>query len=74
MMKRKKQRWTQPTEAIELLNHYKEIIRNQQKRVIQYIFKQGEIFKKIQDTENFFNGSGQIRSNIFLKTAVYKTL
>ena len=26
-----------PTEAIELINHYEEIIRTQHKRVIQYI-------------------------------------
>ena len=41
------------TEAIKLINHYEEIISTQNKRVIQYIFKQGEFFKNFKDTEIF---------------------
>ena len=57
-----------PTEAIELIKHYEEIIRIQHKRVIQYIhniyniqytiYKQGEILKMFKETENFIDNVG----------------
>ena len=60
-----------PTEAIELINHYEEIIRTQHKRVIQYIYKQEEILKMLKENENFFDGSEQNRLTIYFKIAVY---
>ena len=63
-----------PTEAIEIINHCKEIIRTQHKQVKQYIHKQGEILKIFKETENFFDGSEKSRLTIYFKIAVYKIL
>ena len=62
------------TEAIEILNNYEKMIRTYHKQIIQCKFKQGEIFKKLKDIENFFNGSGQNRSTVYLKTVIHKIL
>ena len=62
------------TEAIEVINHFEEIIKTQHKKVIQYIYKQGGILKMFKETENFFDGTGQSRSTVYFKIAVYKLL
>ena len=61
-------------EATEVINHYKEIIKTQHKRVIQYTYKQGEIIKIFKETKNFFDNMGQSKSTVYFKTAVYKHL
>ena len=61
-----------PTETIELINHYEEIIRTQYKRVIQYSYKQREILKMFKGTENFFDNARRSRSTVYFKNAVYK--
>lgn len=63
-----------PTKAIELIYHWEEITKTQHKRVIQYIYKQGEILKFFKETENFFDGSEQSWLTIYFKIAVYKIL
>ena len=45
------------TEAIELRSHYVEIITTQHKRVIQYIYRQGEILKIFKETEKVFDNA-----------------
>ena len=62
------------TEAIELINHYEEIIKTQNKRFMRYIYKQGEILKMFKETESFFYNAGQSRSGIYFKIGVYKLL
>ena len=41
-------------EAIVTICSYEDIIKTQDKKVIRYISKHGELLKKFKDTENFF--------------------
>ena len=43
------------TEAIEVMNHYEEIIKTQHKRGIQYIYEQGEMVNMFKETERFYD-------------------
>ena len=40
-------------EAIFIIRHYEDIIKTQNKKPIEYIGKQGQLFKKFKETETF---------------------
>lgn len=63
-----------PGEAMTIIYHHEEIIKAQNKRVIGYVSKQGQILKKFRDTENFVENVGKIRSTVYFKTEIYKFL
>ena len=50
-----------------MICRYADIIKTQNKKIIWYIGKQGELLKKFRDTENFFDSVGQSRSAIYFK-------
>ena len=62
---------TNSRETIELIRHYEEIIKTQNKRVIGYIIKQGEILKKFKESKNFFDNAVQSRSTVYFKIVLY---
>ena len=61
-------------EATAIICRYKENIKTQNKKAIGHTGKQGELLKKFQDNENFFDNVGQSRSTIYFKISLYKLL
>ena len=54
-------------EAILMTNRYEGIIKTQNEKAIGYNGKQGQLFKKFKDTENFCNNVGHSRSTTYFK-------
>ena len=61
-------------EAILIILCYEDIIKTQNKKPIEYIGKQGQLFKKFKDTENFFDNVNNSKSTIYFKVSLYKFL
>ena len=51
-------RITNPREAINVINHYEEIMKTQDKKIIEYIAIQGQMLKKFKETEGFIENVG----------------
>ena len=51
-------------EAIRLINCYEDMIKALNKKAIEDNGKEGEVLKKFEDTENFFDNVAQSRSMI----------
>ena len=48
-----------PLEAIRLIQSYKEIMKTQNKRTIEYLGKQRQLLKKLRETRQFIENVGQ---------------
>ena len=61
-------------EATVIIRRFTEIIKTQNKKTIGCIAKQGQLFKKFKDTENFFDNVGKSRWTIYFKISLYEFL
>ena len=65
----------EPAEAIIIISRYEDILKTQNKKIINIFGKQGRIsLKKIRETEGFFETVVLICSNIYFKFRLYKFL
>lgn len=56
-------RITNPREAINVINHYEEIMKTRNKKIIEYIAIQGQMLKKFQETEGFIENKYNLGHN-----------
>ena len=59
-------------EAINVINHYEEITKKQNKKIRGYTAIQGEMLKKFKDTEDFTENVALSRSTVYFKIGLYK--
>ena len=57
-------------ETILIIRRYKDTIKTENKKEIGYIGKQGQLLKKLKDTEHFLGNFGQSRSKIYFKVSL----
>ena len=65
---------TTTREAINVINHFEEIMKIKNKKIIRYAAVQGQMLKKFKDMEDFIENEGLSRSTIYFKTGFYKFL
>ena len=58
---------TDPGEELRMINCYEELINNQNKRVIVYVARQGEIYKKCKTKETFSKMQKKVDQQCILK-------
>ena len=64
----------QANEVIIVIKKYKLLLKGENRKMIGMMGKQGELLKKIKETEEFFNHVDFSRSNIYFKIRMYKFL
>ena len=62
----------QANEVILVIKKYKLLLKGENRKMIGMMGKQGELLKKIKETEEFFNHVDFSRSNIYFKIRMYK--
>lgn len=65
---------TDRLEAVRIVQRYKEVIKSQNKIMIGYVGKQGQLFKKLRETEQFLENVGQSKPRVCFKIELYKYL
>ena len=65
---------TDPLEADRIIKRYKEIIKTQNKRAINYVGKLEQLLKKLKGTDQRFENVGQSKPTIHFKIGLYKFL
>ena len=60
--------------ATLIINHQENIIKTQNQKTIEYIGKQGQLLKKVKDTEHCFDNVVQSRSTVYFKISLNKFL
>ena len=61
-------------DAISLVKKHEDLLKSSNKRIIDIVAKQGELLKRFNDSDEFFDGVGLSRSNIYFKIRLYKFL
>ena len=61
-------------DGISLVKKYEDLLKGANKKIINIAGKQGELPKRFKDSDQFFDGVGLSRSNIYFKTRLYKFL
>ena len=56
-----------PGEGIAINNSYEQIIKTQNKKMIAFVAKQGQMLKKFRNTEYFIKNIGLRRLSIYFK-------
>lgn len=62
----------QANEVILVIKKYKLLLKGENRKMIGMMGKQGELLKRIKETEEFFNHVDFSRSNIYFKIRMYK--
>ena len=55
-----------------MIKHYEQMIKTKNKKVMNIFGRQGQLLKKFKDNENLFKTTGQSKSTINFKIALYK--
>lgn len=64
-----------PKEAIRMINkHYEQMIKTQNKKVINIFRRHGQLLKKFKDNKNLFKRTCQSKSTIYFKIRLNKFL
>ena len=53
--------------SISLVKKYEDLLKNSNKKITNIVAKQGELLKRVKDSDEFFDGVGLSRSNIYFK-------
>ena len=61
-------------DGICLVKKYEDLLRAENRKIINIVGKQGELLKIFRDAEEFFDHVGLSRSNIYFKISLYKFL
>ena len=61
-------------DCISLVKKYEDLLKSSNKKIINIVAKQGELLKRFKDSDEFFDGVGLSRSNIYFKIRLYKFL
>ena len=61
-------------DSISLVKKYEDLLRNSNKKITNIVAKQGKMLKRFKDSDEFFDGIGLSRSNIYFKIRLYKFL
>ena len=61
-------------DGISLVKKYEDLLKSGNKKIINIVGKQGELLKRFKDSDEFFDGVGLSRSNIYFKIRLYKLL
>ena len=61
-----------PREAINIANHYEEIMKTQNKKVIGILATQEQMLKKFKDMYDFIENIRLSRSTVYFKIEIYK--
>ena len=65
---------TEPRETTNFINHYEEIMKTQNKKIIEYVTIQRKMLRKFKGTEDFIENLRLNRSTIYFKIELYKFL
>ena len=63
-----------PREAINIANHYEEIMKTRNKKVIGILATQEQMLKKVKDMYDFIENIRLSRSTVYFKIGIYKFL
>ena len=63
-----------PKEAIRMIKHYEQMVKTQNKKVINIFGRQGQLLKKFKDNKNLFKTTCQSKSTIYFKIRLNKFL
>ena len=61
-------------DGMSLVKKYEDLLKSGIKKIINIVGKQGELLKRFKDSDEFFDGVGLSRSNIYFKIRLYKFL
>ena len=61
-------------DGISLVKKYEDLLKGANRKIINIVWKQGELLKRFKDYDKFFNSVGLSRSSIYFKTSLYKFL
>ena len=61
-------------DAISLVKKHEDLLKSSNKRIIDIVAKRGELLKRFNDSDEFFDGVGLSQSNIYFKIRLYKFL
>ena len=61
-------------DGMSLVKKYEDLLKSGIKKIINIVGKQGELLKRFKDSDEFFDGVGLSRSNIYFKITLYKFL
>ena len=61
-------------DGISLVKKYEDLLKSSNKKIINIVAKQDELLKRFKDSDEFFDGVGLSRSNIYFKIRLYKFL
>ena len=61
-------------EGVSLVKRYEDLLKSSNKKTINIVAKQGELLKRFNDSDEFFDSFGLSRSEIFFKIRLYKLL
>ena len=61
-------------DGISLVKKYEDLLKSSNKKIINIVPKQGNLLKRFKDSNEFFDGVGLSRSNIYFKIRLYKFL
>ena len=61
-------------DGISLVKKYEDLLKGANRKMINIVWKQGELLKRFKDYDKFFDSVGLSRSSIYFKTSLYKFL
>ena len=64
----------QPKEAIFLIRKYEQLLKGENRKIINIVGKQGELLQKFKESNEFYSRVGLSRSNIYFKKPLHKFL
>ena len=64
----------EPKEAISIIKKYEELLKGENRKIINIVEKQGELLKKMKESDGFFSRVCLSRSNIYFKIRSHKFL
>ena len=64
----------EPQDGIDLGGKYEDLLKGANKKIINFLGKQGELLKRFRYEDKFFDRVGLSQSNIYFKISLYKFL
>ena len=64
----------EPKGATSIIKKYEQLLRGENRKIINIMEKQGELLKKFKEKDEFFSRVGLNRSNIYFKIPLHKFL
>ena len=61
-------------EATSIIKKYEELLKGENRKIVNIAEKQGDLLKKFKESEEFFSGVGLSQSNIYFKIRLHKFL